>query len=241
MNKTEQLNALFENWEKARKCYNEKDNMIFKFCLDGIINEEEYNKQKTKVLFISNEANYGKVHEYYDETGDIFDRRTNFLDYKVAKHDGWKGKLLERVTALYQVIKNEYDAPIYSVADQFAFMNLNKRGGSNKCDVAHLEKYCKAYKNEIIKEIEIISPDLIVWLGCNSFDSEIPAILGFEKSDNGNIAHFSIEASNKKIPTLRMWHTSTRSRMANTINVFPHNRILDKLATKLFHELKRIS
>lgn len=37
-----------------------------------------------------------------------------------------------------------------------------------------------------------------------------------------------------------MWHTSARSRMAETINVFPHNRIIDKLATKLYQELERI-
>ena len=241
MTKTEQLNLLFEDWDKARKCYNEdNDHDLFKFCLDGIIDEKEFNKQKIKVLFISNEANLGEDFKHRDETNNVYDRRINFLEYKKEQYDEWVGKLRERVSALYQVIKNDYNDPIYSVADQFAFINLNKRGGTDKWDIEHLEKYCTAYKEEIIKEIEIISPDLIVWLGCNSFDSTIPETLGFEKSEDGYIAYLLLKSLNKKISALRMWHTSTRSRMAETINVFPHNRIIDKLATKLYQELERI-
>ena len=94
MTKTEQLNLLFEDWDKARKCYNEDNNHdLFKFCLDGIIDEKEFNKQKIKVLFISNEANLGEDFKHRDETNNVYDRRINFLEYKKEQYDEWVGKL----------------------------------------------------------------------------------------------------------------------------------------------------
>lgn len=225
MSKTKQLNSLFKRWEEDfRKCYNEKGatEKLNKFCLDGIIDEEVFEKQKTKVLFISNEANLGENFKNANGCNEIYDRRENFLEYHDKKHDNWTGKLRERVCCLYQVIIDDYSTEPFNVADCFAFMNLNKRGGSNQCDMTHLKKYCSAYKEEIQKEIEIISPDLIIWLGCNSYDARIPEIIDVDKS----------------IPIIRMWHTSYIGGRARRLNKFK-NALIDKLAFKLVQELKK--
>lgn len=230
MNKTDALNKLFDAWEKERKCYNEiNDNVLYKFCRDGIIDENVFKKQKIKVLFISNEANLGKDYTYYDEISAIYDRRDNFLEYYKTCKDDWGGKLRERVSALYQVIINDFSSEHYQFANRFAFMNLNKRGGVEQTDYEHLEKYCKAYRVEILKEIEIINPHIIIWLGARSYDIGIPKTIGCDKEINGKI-----------IPIIRMWHTSgIRGKVKNLINRFD-NKNIDKLASKLTEELQKL-
>ena len=51
MSKTEQLNQLFTRWQEEISEYQGH------FIYDGIINEELYNKQKNKLLFIAKEPN----------------------------------------------------------------------------------------------------------------------------------------------------------------------------------------
>ena len=43
-----------------------------------------------------------------------------------------------------------------------AYMNLNKRGGFGSTNFAHLKHYVVKYRGYILKEIEIINPDIIV-------------------------------------------------------------------------------
>src|SRR5689334_3366792 len=52
MNKQDQLTSLFNTW-KTRDHYVKAN----QFLRDGLINETEYNKQATKLLFIGKEAN----------------------------------------------------------------------------------------------------------------------------------------------------------------------------------------
>ena len=46
MKKTKELNQLFEDWRSKHK--------FEIFCEDGIVDEEIYNGQKTKILFVLN-------------------------------------------------------------------------------------------------------------------------------------------------------------------------------------------
>lgn len=237
MSKTEALNRLFEKWESDVNYID--DTLIGKFVRDGIIDESEFDKQSIKVLFISNEANCGKDHRYENEWDEPLDRRANFLDYYKNDKD-WTGRLRERVSCLYQVITNDYSQKAHEVANRFAFMNLNKNGGEATCNIEHIEKYCMSYKNYIKKEIEIINPDIIVWLACNTFDSSIPEQLGIDTETA------TIELS-KKVPVIRMWHTSFwQVKRKPQLNVFKNRSdikypdLIDCHAYKLYQELKQI-
>ena len=56
----------------------------------------------------------------------------------------------------------------------YAVMDLNKRGGgSDVKSAAHIEEYCKYYQNFIKREIEIINPDVVVWLSTKTYDMEL--------------------------------------------------------------------
>jgi hypothetical protein len=49
--------------------------------------------------------------------------------------------------------------------DKCAYMNINKRGGTAKCNFKILDEYARKYNKFITKEIEIINPKYIVILG----------------------------------------------------------------------------
>lgn len=175
---------------------------------DGIINLNEYNKARIKVLFISNEANIAnKVNELKDENDHInTDCRIDYDVYSRTGIDDWDGKMRERITALYMFLTNQ-QGPIHHFANQFAFVDLNKRGGASLSkDCSHIKEYCKNYKKNILKELSMINPQIIVWIGVNSFDCGIPEVLGAYSKNTKK--YININGNN--VPILRMWHTSYR-------------------------------
>lgn len=139
----------------------------------------------------------------------------------------------ERVCCLYQVVINDFsnkNTP-YNVAKNFAFMNLNKTGGGAKID-KRIFAFCKEYKDEIKKEIDIISPDIIIWLGSNTFDNiELRTDLGVKEHKGKYYCN--------NIPVIRMWHTSYYQSKCEKLGVFD-NEITDKLSKKLYDELVSI-
>ena len=44
-------------------------------------------------------------------------------------------------------------------------MNINKRGGGSICDMRRLNAYAELYKDYIIKEVQIIKPEIVIFLG----------------------------------------------------------------------------
>jgi len=248
--KTKQLKELFENWKKAQIEENEehwqnktRGNTTYiskrQFCEDGIINEDFFEKEPKKVLFISNEANDDyEAHRNRIETSRIKDFQEYYKDKEIENE--WGGKLRERVCALYKVIIKDYDIPEHLVAEKFAFMNINKRGGGkNIADENwkrgyenHIEEYCKYYADYIKKEIEIIDPDIIIWLGAKSYDMNLHIkYLGAVKKEDGRVFI-------NDIPVIRMWHTSYYRMKNKPMGKF-ENKILDKLGAKLDEELRR--
>ena len=46
-----------------------------------------------------------------------------------------------------------------------AYMNINKRGGYGSCNGERLNTYAENYMNYILTEIQIINPEIVVFLG----------------------------------------------------------------------------
>lgn len=233
LKKINNMNELFKIWrevqcnedEESLKLTKHNNSKITKehFCIDGIIDEDVYKKQGKKILFISNEANIVE----YDAPKEI-NRIEDFKRYYESGQDEWKGKMRERICALYKVISGiEKDSiPDNKVAINFAFMNINKRGGSGKID-SHVYNYCKAYKEFIVREIELISPDYIVWIGTKTY--ELTRDLGVVND------YFLIE--NKKIPVIKMWHTSYYQGKIKPLPGYK-NKVIGKLCAKLKQEME---
>lgn len=242
--KTEQLNKLFKQWKQEQQ--NEDVNLVNRtkiksnnitkdnFCKDGIIDENIFEKENIKVLFIANEAN----DDNYMATDNKYSSRVeSFKEYHEKGKDVWKGKLRERTCALYKVITNNYCVSESEIACNFAFMNLNKRGGRNRSG-KHIEEYFKYYIKYIKKEIEIINPDIIVWLGTTTYDMNLHInYLGATKVDD----KVYLNINNKQIPILRMCHTSRAQFLPKSIQPDSNfsNIHLGKLSTKMKEELKR--
>ena len=52
-----------------------------------------------------------------------------------------------------------------------AMMNINKRGGFRNCKFENLLQYADIYSDKINKQIEILDPEIIVFLGREFFDN----------------------------------------------------------------------
>ena len=221
-----QLEPLFDEWKQ--NVFADKELKERPFIKDGIIDETVFGEQKTKTLFISNESN---IDGYFDLEKE-YDIRTDFKEYSETGYDSWRGKLRERVSSLYQVIVNDYSSSPSTYAKSFAFINLNKTGGGNLID-NRIQYFCKQYGEYTKKEIGIIQPDLIIWLGCNTFDNTFirENCIGIKKSSNG----FCFDG----IPVIRMCHTSFSRIRGEGLTVF-NNAIIDRMAYRLNKEIENL-
>lgn len=238
--KTELIKIFFDKWEIAH--LNESEESLKKtingdnirkefFERDGIIDEEVFEKEKRKVLFISSEANSNDYNAAKGESKTNY--QNDYLDYFDKGEDKWHGKMRERICALYQFISGIRDLPFNKSANRFAVMDLNKRGGKSKIDGGqHIVEYCKVYKNFIKKEIEIINPDIVVWIGTNTYDMGIPDIL--DAVVDSKKQYFII--NNKRVPILRMWQTSYYQAKKSPIPGY-QNKTIGKLCAKLLEEM----
>lgn len=230
--KTEQLEELFAEWQKHQETELEgsrqltmlKDAKIVSynsFCKDGIICEEEFEKQDVKLLFVANEPNI-ENEEYIKklEEGEVFQPVTSQIEsfyeyYNNENHyDKWGGKLRQRICEIIYPAMLEPNESIFPVengwvnAKKIAFMNLNKRGGKGEIE-SHLKYYCKEYAKEIIEEIDIIKPDVIVWLGIDSFYMCSKALFG-NNCEEIDDSCFILKTENHTIPLILTHHTSSR-------------------------------
>lgn len=227
MTKTEQLDELFEKWQKKQK--EESDESLIKtmiespiitkefFCKDGIICEEQFDKETVKVLFIASEPNIdneegrsiiesGGTVEAVTSQSESFEKyhKTGIEDFG----GGLKRNICKHYMWMFSLTENEEKRHI--VANRFAFLNLNKRGGGKEADNMKIASYCKAYKDEIIEEIRIINPDVIVWLGTGTFDEVFyNKIFDFvDKETHEGEKKYYLSVGTRNIPVLREYHPS---------------------------------
>lgn len=222
-----------EHWDKTKKRFDDsipKDNFVY----DGIIESEVFKNENLKILFISNEANV-KSYEY--KSGD---RREDFKAYYEKKEDRFKGKMCERICAIFNEIIREPSPEYYKSAKRFAFMNINKRGGSNQIgDGSHIKEYCDLYKEFIEREISLNDPDLIVWLGIKTYNMNLLQNIGADCK--GNILYINVNGHD--VPIMKMWHTCYYRASKNSLSNYNEvekeymsigigNRLIIKLAAK---------
>lgn len=221
MTKTEQLEELFKKWQEKQNQETQDsptmlaDAKIVKpnyFCKDGIVCEDKYNTEKTKVLFIANEPNTEHKSNIVD--GKMPDAVTSQLDefitYYNSHIDGWSGKLRQKICEdIFPAIvdRSVTSFPAYrgwENALRIAFMNLNKRGGKGSIN-NHLFYYCQHYRELIFSEIQIIDPDIIVWLGKTSFKMCFETIFKNTKKEKDRVF---VSINGKTVPVVVTYHPS---------------------------------
>lgn len=85
------------------------------------------------------------------------------------------------------------------------------------------------------KEIEIINPDVVVWLGVRTYDMDLH-INFLSAKQIGDKIYFLID--DKQIPILRMWHTAYYQGKIEPLQGYTDRRI-GKLCAKCREEMKR--
>lgn len=86
MDKTKQLNELFDQWNEKLKDSKNIEFFNNVFVKDGIVDRDEFEKQDIKLLFISNEANI----DTNQVPGTVYDLRKDFIQYYKRKKDEYK-------------------------------------------------------------------------------------------------------------------------------------------------------
>ncbi|GEM_PF-798130 len=175
--KCENLEELFKSWRNCQKDLCEEDRGK-SFTSDGFLgDEEEFKRQDERVLYILKEANSKNA----DETLRIEDG--GFWAHRVINRetDEKPGELLNTIRDLQNIIIIEEKTDDISVLKHAAYMNLDKRGGSNSSDKQKIKEYVDKFEEYIIKEINIINPTIIIECGTYSFMESIHARIKCKK------------------------------------------------------------
>lgn len=165
MKKTQELENLFEEWIKSDSIF---ENDFFK---DGIVCPEEWEKTQIKILFVLKEVHNKGSRGIYNflESDDIqngykekstmwrkvISLAYGILNYKTVCFEDIDQKMVKDNEKLYT-----------DIVKKIAIMNIKKSGGGSTVDSLYT-KQAKKFGDKIKKEIEIISPDIIVC--CNTF------------------------------------------------------------------------
>ena len=166
MTVTHQLNDLFQCWQIEFPEYQGR------FVSDGIINETLYGRQRLRLLFIAKEPN-----DPEQSGGDFRDWWTEEIKYSFSHRIcEWAFGLINNFPPLDKLsYENEKRVQILN---SIAFMNLKKIGGGASADPDAIKEVVSREKHLLSKEIEIISPHVVVGGIGNSglWDSLFPGI-----------------------------------------------------------------
>lgn len=242
------LDQLFSLWQRAHA--NEREESwqqtrgsainITKehFRRDGIIDNDIFQKEDRKILFISSEANDD---EYSAKTTVFSSTIDDYRSYHIHRHDDWKGKMRERLSEIYKVIsrKDRYSLANPDAALHFSVMDINKRGGGALVGGDnHIENYCKLYASFIREEIEIINPDVVAMVGINLFKANLHRkYLGAITENDRD--YFIING--KKVPILSLWQTSYYQGRCSVAKGYEDNRIIGKQVSRALQEMRRFN
>lgn len=210
------LDEHLDKWEKGQ-CNENKDNYnqnstgISKnsFVIDGIVDVDKWLSLEDgkKVLYLLREANGSKSTVCQDENGEKYRLvdRTEDNDKIFWLRDNCiksSKQLVKNIRKIQNTLAENKDLTYAAV------MNVNKRGGNSSVSWKNIIKYAKSYRKEIIEEISIINPDIIVC--CGTFWLLVDHVLqAFDKS-KGEITYSKIwkDEVNKKVKIVDLYHPS---------------------------------
>lgn len=196
------------------------------FCYDGFLTDRQEGKKT--IFFICREANitdekHIRNHELYPETlreencpHDFYMRRM-FSDWK--KDHRIQEKSADRYVEWIRRRIVEYGG--YDKVN-LAYMNLNKRGGFGKCNMTRVRHYVSRYLNFIQKEIELISPDIIICGG--TFDT----VIDIMTCNQGELIK---RLKKKELICRDFWHPS-RGTHENAENIVDLARFVSESVSK---------
>lgn len=156
------LNKLFEQWKEDHKKdilyeydtpningkYIPKGNFISDgFCVSNTIKENT-------ILYLSKES-----HEY-NKNSIIEKEETKEYTY-LRKNLSKNYMFPRRIKEMQKELQKEMGIDINDIT----FMNINKRGGFSSTNMAILNTYAMQFSDNIVQEIEIINPALIICCG----------------------------------------------------------------------------
>jgi len=150
MTATEKLNELFNRWQEEFPDYKGKFNK------DGINNEEAFNSQKLKILFIAKEPNDPEQNE--DDYRDWWANGVKYLfSHRICE---WAFGLLNDFPPIENLSYNNEER--VKIMSAIAFMNLKKIGGNASADHELIRKVISREQHFILEEISIIAPHIII-------------------------------------------------------------------------------
>lgn len=197
---------LFEQWRQERG---------YKYFIsDGVLDENEWNKQNYKILFVLKEANWENANAdlcefLLSESSPTYWRTWN----NIAR---WTKALLE---------KGEYPRHVSNSDKSYwlrkiAFMNLKKVGGDAVAENETIWDYASADREYLKKQIDLYSPDIIICCGRgNGKNADILHDVVLEKNQvsdwckpitEGKYNYFIVNVNNKSVPVVSFYHPQMR-------------------------------
>ena len=171
--KNNKKDCYLKNYDnKKRDLY--KLNIQESFTIDGIVDEEAWEGGE-KILFILKEANLGeKLSKTKDgelcvaDDGKFWFQDCVKRDYEGEEKIDWRRGIFRRLKKIGIAKKVEIakKTGITYVDNSFsllstAYMNINKRGGLGYAREDIINSYYREYKDDILKEIRIIEPQIV--------------------------------------------------------------------------------
>lgn len=134
---------------------------------DGIVNKEEYQNSKVKIMWILKDANSTGEAESYDLRDAINNLKT---EYGIRK--GWE-KTFSNIIYVTAGILNQKkwddipfpkdDPEIVNVLKQIAYINIKKVGGGSQSVDSELQEHFEKSKKLLISQIEEFNPDVVIF------------------------------------------------------------------------------
>lgn len=187
MSKNELLDGIFATL--ANKEIHRNANFI----KDGILAEEKWDVAKKKVLFLFKEAYTEDGEDHYDDLRKLI----------TEKWQGPRYAMWQRVAEIAYLIQNTTPSsfPTYQKADESkkkdallssAVINIKKSNGQRSSKDDDLSRYAASDREELINQIDIISPSIVVMGGTKDLVDKHVINLGNPLYEEGNIRIYKV-------------------------------------------------